>query len=80
VNSGSRTPVTGGGTDPLPLRDAASIIPGEMLDGARVKVTPDGLRVVGYPGRGCTTYGSTSPVPMGSRVWRFRRLPARPGG
>jgi hypothetical protein len=36
----------------LPVENAISITPDEGLRGARVKLTLDGLRVAGYPGRG----------------------------
>jgi hypothetical protein len=48
---GYLAPATGE-TGLLPLCHAASITPDSTLDGARIKVTLDGLRVADYPGRG----------------------------
>ena len=42
----------GPGSGLLPIRHAANIAADEGLEGARIKVTLDGLRVADYPGRG----------------------------
>jgi len=49
---GFLAPVAGPGSGPLPIRHAADIAADDGLNGARVKVTLDGLRVADYPGRG----------------------------
>lgn len=49
---GYLAPVDGPGSDLLPIRHAANIVPDDTLKGARIKLTLDGLRVADYPGRG----------------------------
>lgn len=49
---GYLTPAEGPQLEPLPIVHAGNIVPDEGLNGARVKVTLDGLRVADYPGRG----------------------------
>jgi hypothetical protein len=49
---GYLAPVDGPASEPLPIRHAANIRPDDTLNGARIKLTLDELRVADYPGHG----------------------------